>query len=568
MKRFTVLLIILITNTLQAQDFSNYFRPPLDGVLLSSGNFAETRSNHFHSGVDIKTGGVEGKPLRAAAKGYISRVCIAPRGFGKTIYITHTNGTTTVYAHMQRFTPTVENYLRTERYRTQKHDIDLFLTPEKFPVEQGELIGYSGNTGASGGPHLHYEVRDAATQKPLNPIKTGAVKMTDNIPPTLVKLYYIAVDTAGIVPVTAAPRTIEIVRKVGSEYVLKDTSALVIGPCGYFVIEATDRKNGTQNTMGVYRTAVEMDGAALFGFRLDKFGFADTRYVNSLCYYPLQRGARNQFLRLARQEGNLLPVYSGGSGAVVLGDDGRHTILIEAEDDTGNIARLRFAVRREARGGMPVPEGRIVDRRHAFSHSDGGLKVTIPAGALYDNMFLSVSHEDAPAMRGTRYSPVYSVGSPQVPLHKAMTVSLRADSLPADLQAKACLGLVTADGKGLTYAGGRWSDGWVTGGSSVFGKFVVTADTTAPTVTPNFTDGADLAGRRSVAFTMRDDFSGIASFEGNIDGQWIIFERQGNTITHNFDPEKITYNGGKHTLRLTVRDAKGNATTLSRGFTR
>ncbi len=564
MKYIKISALLFISVTLQAQDYSDYFRPPLDGVLLPSGNFAETRSNHFHSGVDIKTGGVEGKPLYAAAKGYISRICIASRGFGKTIYITHPNGTTTVYAHMQRFTPTMEKYIRAERYRTQKHDIDLYLTSDKFPVSQGELIGYSGNTGSSGGPHLHYEVREAATQQPLNPIKTGAVKMTDNISPTIVRLHYIAVDTA----VSASPRAIDVARKVGSEYVLKDTAALAIAPNGYFVIEATDRKNGTQNTMGIYRAAVDMDGTSLFGFALDKFSFADTRYVNSLCYYPLQRGARNQFLRLARQAGNRLPVYKGGNGAVVLKDDGRHTVNIEVEDDTGNSATLRFVVRREDRGGMPVPEGRPVDHAHAFSLSESGLKVTIPAGVLYDNIFLNAGRVDAPEVRGERYSHVYAVGQPQVPLHKAITVSLRADSLPAALRPKACLGMVTADGKGLTYAGGRWDDGWVTGATSAFGRFAVAADTVAPTITPNFADGADLKGRSSIAFTLKDNFSGIASFEGNIDGKWIIFERQGSTITHILDPEKITYDGDKHVLHLTVRDSKGNSATLSRSFVR
>lgn len=568
MKQLSLILIILISTTVDAKDFNNYFRAPLDGVLLSSGNFAETRSNHFHSGVDIKTGGVEGKPLYAAAKGYISRVCIASRGFGKTIYITHPNGTTTVYAHMQKFTPAVEKYVRAERYRTQKHDIDLFPEPSKFPVEQGQEIGKSGNTGSSGGPHLHYEVREAATQKPMNPIKIGAIKMTDNIPPTLVKLHYIAVDTAGIVPVTAAPRAIEIVRRTGSEYTLKDTVALKIAPCGYFVIEATDRKNGTQNTMGIYRAAIGMDGVELMEFALDKFAFADTRYVNSLCYYPLQRGSRNQLLRLARQAGNKLAVYKYGNGAVVLNDDEVHAISIETEDDTGNISTLRFSVRREARGGVPVPEGKPVDHRHAFSLAEGGFKVTIPAGALYDNIFLQAGRVDAAEVRGTRYSPVYTVGSPQIPMQKAMTVSLRADSLPATLRTKACLGMVTADGKGFTYAGGRWNEGWVTGNTSAFGKFLVTTDTVAPTVTPNFTDGADLKGRQSIAFTLKDNFSGIASFEGNIDGQWIIFERQGSTITHHFDAEKITYDGTKHTLRLTVRDPKGNSTVLTRSFMR
>ncbi len=561
--------MILVYSAVNAQDFKNYFLHPLDGQLLPSANFAETRVNHLHSGVDIKTGGVEGKPLHAAAQGYISRIGIAPRGFGNTIYIAHPNGTTTVYAHMQRFTPEVEKYVREQRYRTQKHNVDLYLGPDKYPVTQGQVIGYSGNTGTSTGPHLHYEVRDAS-QRPLNPVKIGAVTMTDNIAPTIVSLRYVALDTVGIVPVSAPPRRIEVVRTTGSRYALRDTAALQLSPNGYFVVEATDRKNSTSNTMGVYRASLLVDDSEQFRFTLDRFSFADTKYVNSLCYYSLQRGSRNQFLRLAVQSGNRLPIYSNlkNRGAVVLDDDMRHNVEIQLEDDSNNISTLRFSIRRTPKQGMPVPEGRPVDRTRDFSSSIDGLSVTIPAGVLYDNILFSAACIELPDLKGTTYSPVYSVGDASVPLHKPITVSVRADSVPVALRDKACLGLVMADGSGFTYAGGRWSEGRVTGNSSVFGRFVVTADQTPPTITPNFTDGADLKGRSSVSFTLKDDFSGISSFEGNIDGQWIIFEQRGGTITHHFDPEKVTYNGGKHVMRLIVRDGKGNSATLSRQFVR
>jgi hypothetical protein len=564
-----LLLLLLAPAPLVAQ----YYRPPMTGTLLPSANFAETRPNHLHSGVDIKTGGAEGKPLYAAAGGYISRIGIAPRGFGRTIYINHPNGTTTVYAHMQRFTPAIERHVRAERYRQKKHAIDIYPAPDKFPVGQGELIGYSGNSGSSAGPHLHYELRDAATQHPLNPVREGIVDFKDDIAPTIVRLYYVTVDTVGIVPVCSAPRSVEVVRSVGNTYTLRDTAALAIpARCAYFVLEATDRKNDTGNTMGIYRVAATVDGQALFGFALDRFGFGDTKYVNSLCHYQLQRNSRNQMLRLALQAGNRLPVFTKmrDRGALVLDDDARHSVTIEVEDDAGNKSLLTFGVRRRAGGTTPTaPRGEPVDATRDHTASLDGAGVTIPAGALYDNVFLTTSRGPSTDLKGRRsYSDVYGVGDPAVPLHKAIAVSIAADSLPADLRAKACLGLVTADGAGLTYAGGRYNEGRVEGTSSVFGRFAITADTAPPTISLNFAEGADLRGRDRVTITLRDDFSGLGSYSATVDGEWMILEQQGATFTHVFDPEKIPYTNTRHTMQITATDNKGNTRTLTREFIR
>lgn len=564
----------------QPRSYEGYFRAPMDGRLLPSANFAETRTNHLHSGVDIKTGGVEGKPVYAAADGYIARIGIAPRGFGRVLYINHPNGTTTVYAHLQRFTPAVEKYVTAQRYKQKKHAIDLYLNGETFPVTKGELIGYSGNSGSSQGPHLHYEVRDAATQNPINPVTHKVVSMKDDIAPTIVRLHYVEVDTVRGVPLNAAPRAIAVAKGADNRYRLKDTTALVVGPRGYFVLEVTDRKNDSNNTMGVYRVGVTMDGQPLFGFTLDRFSYADTKYVNSLCHYNMQRGARNQFIRLALQAGNRLPVFSKMTdrGAMVLDDQGRHPVLIEVEDDSGNISTLSFDVRRRAGERKFYSEGDTagtpVDYRKPFTAEVNGVRVTLPERVLYEDIFFTLREEENPAIKGgntasvPRYSPVYAIHDARVPLHKPVSISIRPDELPERLRDKACLGVVAADGANISYMGGAYKDGRVTGNSSIFGRFCVAADTIPPTVTPNFKNNDDLRGRKSISFTLKDNFSGVASFEATIDGQWIIFEQKGSTVTHHFDPEKVTYTGGKHDLEMTVTDNKGNATTLRRSFVR
>lgn len=578
--KFLLLLFLLFPAVVAAQEggrsLEGYFRPPMEGVLLPSANFAETRSNHFHSGVDIKTGGVEGKPLYAAAEGYISRVSVAPGGFGKTIYINHPNGTMTVYAHMQRFAPAIEKYVKEQRYRQKRHAIELYPTAEMFPVVQGDQIGLSGNTGSSGGPHLHYEVRDAATQEPINPVTFGVVGFRDEIAPTIVRLHYIEVDTVGIVPLNSAPRAIEVVKGAGNIYTLRDTSALVVGPRGYFVLEATDRRNDTQNTMGIYKVEAAMDGEALFGFVLDRYNYSSTRYVNSLCHFAMQRGKRNQFLRLALQADNRLPVYTKmkNRGLVMPGDTERHPVSISVYDDVGNTAVLNFTVRRRE-GESLFPRdttGIAADCRSTFTATLDSLRVTIPAGALYEPIFFKHQREEAPSIKATRprYSPVYTVHDARTPLHKAINVSIEAPGLPAELQSKACLGIVAADGANISCMGGAYKDGAVSGNVSLFGRYCVVADVAPPTVVPNFTNGQNLRGKNSISFTLRDDFSGIGSFEATIDGEWIIFESNASRtlITHTFDSDKFVYDGRRHTLEIAITDNKGNRTELRREFVR
>ena len=560
---------------------AGYYRPPFDTELLPSANFAETRVNHLHSGVDIKTGGAEGRKVYAAAEGYVCRIGIAPGGFGRVLYVNHPNGTTTVYAHLQKFTPAMEKYVTGERYRQKKHNIDLYLGPQTFPVNKGDLIGYSGNSGRSSGPHLHYELRDAATQRPLNLLVRGALDIKDDIPLTIVRLHYVEVDTVDNVPLNSKPRAIEVKKISANLFSPADTSAVELGPRGYFILEATDRKNGTANTMGIYRVDAAFDGEPLFGFSLDGFLYSDTRYVNSLCHYAMQRNSRNQMLRLALQANNRLPVYTKmqNRGLVSLSDDRPHLVNIKVTDDNGNISTMEIRVKKRSaqRTFYSTSDiaGRVADYTREFRSSLGGMTVTIPARALYESVFFKEAMDENLVLKGggtasdRRYSPVYTIHDNAIPLHKAMTISIKPEGLPESLYSKACLAVVSNDGT-YSYAGGKYENGSVTGTSTLFGRYCVVADNIAPVATPSFADGADLKGRSSISFTVKDNFSGIASFNATIDGVWIILEQNTmkNTITHYFDPDKVAYTGGKHELSLTVTDNKGNSTVVKRSFIR
>ena len=557
--------------------YAGYYGSPLDLDLYLSANFAEMRSNHFHSGIDIKTGGVEGKVVRAVADGYISRIGVVPGGFGRVLYIAHPNGTTSVYGHLQRFTPEIEKYVNNERYRQRRHQIDLYLGPKPFPVKKGQEIARSGNSGMSFGPHVHFEIRDTPSQRTLNPLTREVFAIRDDIPPMIVALHYVETDTVRGIPVHSAPKRIGVRRTAVGKYVLQDTAALQIGPEGYFVLETTDRKNGTNNTMGVYRVTETMDGQVVMDFRMDGFLFTQTRYVNSLTQYELQRGSRNELIRLALQANNRLPLYGEvrHRGLILPSPEGVHNVQIRVEDDNRNVSLLTFRVRQRQHAAQPDglrfradTTGRRLDYRKPFSYQAEGCSVSIPAGALYESIFYRQQVEELPASEQTRYAPVYAVHDADVPLHAAMTLSIAVPDVPQALTSKLCLAAVSSDGKRCSWAGGRYEAGRVTGSLRSFGRYSVVADQTPPTITPSFRQGADLRGVASVSFTIRDNFSGIAAFEATIDGKWILFEQDilKNRITHVFDPARFSFTGGKHTLVLTVTDGVGNRTTLTREF--
>ena len=215
MRRLLISALLLCSAPVSAQHLApeDYIFPLRDVAGLYSANFGEMRPNHFHSGIDIKTDGVTGKPVLATADGYISRIAVTPGGYGRAIYITHPNGTTSVYGHLSKFRDDIEKYVHEERYRTRRNSINLYPPADRFPLKQGEQFAWSGNTGSSAGPHLHFEIRDSRTQRTLNTISSGVIRTRDDIPPRLVKLYYVEVDSVRGVPVHARPRPVELVEK-------------------------------------------------------------------------------------------------------------------------------------------------------------------------------------------------------------------------------------------------------------------------------------------------------------------------------------------------------------------
>ena len=575
----TMILAAASVAAVHGQSLPEYdYAYPVKGVQrLYSANFGEMRTNHFHSGIDIKTDGVTGKEVVAVADGYITRLVVQPGGYGRALYVVHDDGTTSVYGHLSKFRADIEKYVREERLRRRQNSVDLYFSPWQWRVAKGETIALSGNTGTSFGPHLHFELRQTASGRTMNTVAMGVITPKDNIPPVIVRLHYIEVDTLRGVPVNAPRKTYEVRKRDDGGYELAD-SVVNIGRNGYFVVEATDRKNDVQNRFGIYRVSWSMDGKPRFEYRMDGFTFDRTRYCNATSYYPIQLTAKTEAIRLARIDGNRRDFYR------TLVDDGRVTAMageskqieIEAEDDCGNISRLGFvAVGKDDDRCFRATEGMagefVVNRREDFRFGNGEIDVAIPAGALYESVFFKYaknakSCHSAPSVKVL--SPVYSVLDSSVPLQNGMTISIRYDG-PEHLRGKAVLARLNNSGKPV-YAGGKYENyGVVSGTVTTAGDYIIAADTVPPTAKPRFADGADLSKSSTLSFEIADDFSGVASYEGAIDGEWAIFDRMpvSGLLIHNFADDSLE-RGKRHTVRLTLTDNCGNKNSVETHFYR
>lgn len=546
----------------------DYFRSPVDRSIFLSGTFGELRPNHFHAGIDIKAdGGKVGQPLFAAAEGYISRIKISSGGYGNVLYMRHPNGFTTVYAHMHKLADRIAAYVKQEQYQKETFEIELFPNKDQFVFKKGEVIGKLGTSGRSFGPHLHFEIRDSRTEKPINPLLFG-FKVKDNIAPKLhqVKAYFLN-DKLN----TLDTKTYNLIKLAKNRYKIKgDTLRLGAWRVG-FGLKAYDHMNGAPNWNGVYKVDMFQDEALAHRFEMETFAFSESRYINAHLDYEEQVSKKSYFNRLFRLPGNKLSIYEdqASKGLIQLSNAKATKIRMEVEDVEGNESVLEFWAKR---GTVKEPDSEPFNYVLPYNEENvidnNTIRIHFPRGTFYENLYMKyrTSRDDSQNV----YSLIYHLHDYKTPVHKYYDLTIEPNNLPAALRSKAFIAYCGKNQE-MFNCGGTWKEGKLKAKVRDLGDFCIMVDQKAPTITP-VRFRSNMKGYNRMTFKIKDNYqtTGRAkdmSYRATVDGQWILLEydSKNDLLIHRFD-DKIS--SGQHTLKLVVADNRGNEKVFERTFTR
>lgn len=538
------------------------FRAPLDITPPAlAGSFGELRANHFHSGIDYRTNQREGYPVYAIADGYISRLRVQNSGFGLALYINHANGYTSVYGHLQRFSPKIAQQVKTIQYQKKSYEIDSFPSPTLIPVRKGDIIAYSGNTGSSGGPHLHFEIRDSKTEATINPQLFG-LEIPDNIPPVLYSIYVYRLNKKPFNEFTPK-QYFQIAGSPGNYHLNSVSTINLSGEVGFGIV-TTDKHNGASGTNGVYSIQLEVDGKPIYTSALEKFQFENSKAINSHIDYPTYLNTKRSIQKSFVDPGNPLTIYSNlvNNGRIEFTDGKLHRLKYTVSDATGNKSTLSFNVQADDKAIINTPEpttGTTYSYATVNEFNNAEVKVILPKGTLYND--LNFTYKTLPKPLSNAFSNIHQIHNPLTPLHIGFEIWIKADSSFNKYKEKALIVSTSRSSQG-----GYFENGYVKAKPRTFGSYFIAIDTVPPTIVPvNISAGKSMAGISKMSFKIRDNLSGIKNFNGYIDGKWVLMEFDTKTASlwHTFDDST---GPGKHTLEIIVSDMKDNIKNYSISF--
>jgi len=553
-----ILLLLAYTPLFSQVNYpKDYFRQPLDIPMQLSGNFGELRPNHFHAGFDFKTQQKEGQIVHASADGYISRIRISPYGYGKAIYIDHPNGYTTVYGHLQRGYKSVEDFIQKEQYKQQSYEIDYLPKPGEFSIKKGDTIAYSGNTGGSEGPHLHFEFRDTKSEKVINPLLFG-LDIKDTKRPIVTSLVAYPIGDSSVVNQSSRPIMINLSLQPDGSFIAE--KVLASGQLG-FGITANDFDDVSYNNNGIYKAETFYNGQSNFSYQFDTFAFDEGRYVNALIDFPRFKKTKVRVQQLFMRQSFPLSIIhaSAGNGLIQMAPNVTMSYRIEVSDFNGNkttiVIPIEYSVLPAKVPSETVRTPYFVKAKTDSSFEKDDMSVFFPAGTFYNDFFLNFDVKDS----------LMTVQDDYTPVHSNFQVAIKSHSVAN----KEKTFIASVSGKSLSYNATKFKDNTFTAYTKNLGQFKLANDTIAPRITISKPiEGKWITNQKTIQFSISDNLSGIKSYSGFINEKWVLFEYdyKSKKITYTIDDRQLAE--GKNDLKVIVSDNLGNSAIFETQFFR
>ncbi|NDV68398.1 M23 family metallopeptidase [Dysgonomonas sp. 25] len=547
----------------------NPYRSPMDIPLVLSANFGELRANHFHTGIDIKTQGVVNKPVYSIDDGYVSRISVSPSGYGLALYVTHpATGQTSVYGHLNKFTKAVAAYVKEKQYEEESFRVNLFLSPEQFPVKKGDLIAYSGNTGSSGGPHVHFEIRDSQTENALDPLPYYTKDIDDTTAPIVKGIAVYPIEGEGLLngSYETFRQTITPLKQGGYSPISKKLNAW--GRIG-FGIHANDRMNGTGNIYGVKCVRLYCDSVLISSLDVAEVDFNKSRMINSLTDFDFWYRNKKFYMKSFTEPGNRLDIYKDveDDGYLTINEERDYKLRYELEDLYGNKTSYSFTVTGKEQS---IPYDKRCSQYMAWNQNNhyitDDFSLSIPAGKLYDDICFILSRESGvKADSSFHLSDCYKVHDKYIPLQSPAEIKIKMTGEMFNPHYRP-YGIIQIDGKRPVWIGGEYKDGYLSAKISELGHtYAITADIKAPVITP--VNPKNWKANKKIVIKVTDNLSGVASYRGTLNGDYALFGRdiKSTNYTYTFDPDRLV-KGTTYQLIFTASDAAGNTSEYTYEF--
>lgn len=557
-----LLAFLFLPFLIYSQDFpQDYFQSPLLIPLDLSGSFGELRSNHFHSGLDFKTKGVEGLPVYAAGDGYVSRIKISVFGYGKAIYITHPNGYTSVYGHLQKANGAIETYIKSKQYKEQSYEVEMYLFPTELPVKKGDIIAFSGNTGGSGAPHLHFEFRNTKSEEILNPMHFGFKKIiNDDRKPVIQGVVVYPLDST-TVNKSQKPININFSKQSDGSYL--GTKVQANGRIG-FGINAYDFCTNAYNKNGLYKVKAYLNGVLQYQFGFDSFAFDESRYINNFIDYERFHLMGQRIQKLFQLSDYPLSIVAGNKkdGTIKVNPNSNYNYRIELYDFHENKVEVLIPI--EFASSNPNILNTIQKTPYFIKAKDeaifekSNVSVQIPENAFYNNFYLNFDVN----------GDILTLHDDSVPVHKNITITFNdVQGLTEEQLSKTFI--ATLDGYKLSYNKTYRKGNSFTMKTKSLGKYKLAQDTTPPRIyNVNFVEGSTIKDLKTISVSVNDLHSDIDTFNAYLNGKWILMEYDYKTkkLIHNLDDNICVQ--GRNDLKIVVTDNLQNSTTFESYFFR